>query len=163
MQGISRWPVGTAAIEEDGEGQDTAFSAGRTAVRRAISGPLTPVTRGLSRSLADTLLRRSGHVTGPDGTDSQADSAGSIPVTRSTVKRQVRGLIVRSGLTSRGSSDTEDAARPRHAVATGDTQLKASQLLADPGMRCEDPGPDYYDASATSAAMPPTTSASSAP
>ena len=54
--------------------------------RRAISGPLTPVRRGLSRSLADSLLRRSGHVTGPDGTASQADSAGSIPVTRSTVK-----------------------------------------------------------------------------
>ena len=54
--------------------------------RRAISGPLTPVTSGLSRSLADTPPRRSGHVTGPDGTASQADSAGSIPVTRSTVK-----------------------------------------------------------------------------
>jgi len=31
-------------------------------------------------------------VTGPDGTASQADSAGSIPVTRSTVQVQVRGL-----------------------------------------------------------------------
>ena len=59
--------------------------------RRAISGPLTPVMSGLSRSLADTPPRRSGHVTGPDGTDSQADSAGSIPVTRSTAKRQVNG------------------------------------------------------------------------
>jgi hypothetical protein len=47
---------------------------------RAISGPLTPVMSGLSRSLADSPPRRSGHVTGPDGTDSQADSAGSIPV-----------------------------------------------------------------------------------
>jgi len=53
--------------------------------QRAISGPLIPVTSGLSRSLADTQPRRSGHVTGPDGTASQADSAGSIPVTRSTV------------------------------------------------------------------------------
>jgi hypothetical protein len=51
-----------------------AISAGRIAIRRAISGPLTPVKRGLSRSLADTPPRRSGHVTGPDGTDSQADS-----------------------------------------------------------------------------------------
>ena len=51
--------------------------------QRAISGPLIPVTSGLSRSLADTQPRRSGHVTGPDGTASQADSAGSIPVTRS--------------------------------------------------------------------------------
>jgi len=52
--------------------------------RRAISGPLAPVTKGLSRSLTDSLSCRSGQVTGPDGTDSQADSAGSIPVTRST-------------------------------------------------------------------------------
>ncbi len=51
--------------------------------RRAISGPLTPVTKGLSRTLTRSLSCRSGHVTGPDGTDSQADSAGSIPVTRS--------------------------------------------------------------------------------
>ena len=67
-----------AAIEEDGEDQGTAISAGRTTVRRAISGPLTPVTSGLSRSLADTPPRRSGHVTSPDGTDSQADS-GRMP------------------------------------------------------------------------------------
>jgi hypothetical protein len=75
MQGISRWPVGTAAIEEDGEGQDAAFSAGRTAVRRAISP-------GGKRSLTVTRghpPRRSGHVTGPDGTGFQAASAGSIP------------------------------------------------------------------------------------
>ena len=34
-----------------------------------IGGPLTPVTGGLSRSLADSLPRRSGCITGPDGTD----------------------------------------------------------------------------------------------
>ena len=66
-----------------GEDQGAAIRADRNSVCRAISGPLTPVTRGLSRSLADTPPRRSGHVTGPDGTASQADSAGSIPVTRS--------------------------------------------------------------------------------
>jgi len=60
-----------------GEDQGAAIRTDRTAVRRAISGPLTPVTRGLSRSLADTPLRRSSHVTGPDGTASQADSADS--------------------------------------------------------------------------------------
>src|SRR5882757_4965585 len=63
-----------AAIEEDGEDQGPAIRTGRIAVRRAISVPLTPVTSGLSRSLADTPPRRSGHVTGPDGTASQADS-----------------------------------------------------------------------------------------
>jgi hypothetical protein len=45
--------------------------------RWVISGPLTPVTSVLSRSLADTPDRRSGHVTGPDGTDSQADRPAS--------------------------------------------------------------------------------------
>ena len=38
------------------------MSVGRTTVHRAISVPLTPVTKGLSRSLADTPNRRSGHV-----------------------------------------------------------------------------------------------------
>src|ERR1700722_6195031 len=65
--------------------------------RRAISGPLTPVASGLSRSLAGTPPRRSGRITGPDGTDSQADSAGSIPVTRSNVKTQVRATVARPG------------------------------------------------------------------
>ena len=60
-----------------GEDQGAAIRADRNSVCRAISGPLTPVTRGLSRSLADTPPRRSGRVTGPDGTASQADSAGS--------------------------------------------------------------------------------------
>ena len=41
-----------------------------------ISGPLTRVKQGLSRSLTDSPPRRSGHVTGPECSDSQADSAG---------------------------------------------------------------------------------------
>ncbi len=85
----SREPVRCARlIGEQGTGDRRGLRQGR----RAISGPLTAVTSGLSRSLADRLIPRSGHVTGPDCTDSQADSAGSIPVTRSTVKMQVRGL-----------------------------------------------------------------------
>ena len=94
------------AIEEDETAVRLDAQCWPDPGRRAISGPLTPVTSGLTRSLADTPSRRSGHVTGPDGTASQADSAGSIPVTRSTLKVQVRGLAVRPGLTSRGSSDT---------------------------------------------------------
>jgi len=42
------------------EEQGTEISAGRTTDRRAISGPLTPVRSGLSRSLADSPSRRSG-------------------------------------------------------------------------------------------------------
>jgi hypothetical protein len=65
--------------------------------RRAISVPLTPVKTGLSRSVADIPHCRSGCMTGPDGTDSQADSAGSIPVTRSTLKAQVRTIVPEPG------------------------------------------------------------------
>jgi hypothetical protein len=42
--------------------------------RRAISVQLAPATSGLSRSLADTPIRRSGHVERRSRTDSQADS-----------------------------------------------------------------------------------------
>ena len=72
-------PEGRQLSRRTGDDQDAAISSGRTTARRAISGPLTPVTRGLSRALADTASRRSGHVTGPGGTASQADSAGPIP------------------------------------------------------------------------------------
>jgi hypothetical protein len=63
---LARRPTapGMAAVEEDREDQDTAIGASRISVRRAISGPLTPVTSGLSRSLADSLLRRSAYITG---------------------------------------------------------------------------------------------------
>ncbi len=58
-------------------------------VKLQVAGPLITVKSGLSRSLADNLLRRSGHVTGPNGTASQADSADSAgsasAVTRSAV------------------------------------------------------------------------------
>jgi hypothetical protein len=55
---------GMAAIEEDGgESGHGEISAGGTAVRRAISVPLAPVTRGLSQSLADVPHRRSGRTT----------------------------------------------------------------------------------------------------
>jgi hypothetical protein len=78
-------PEGRQLSRRTGEDQGPAIRTGRIAVRRAISVPLTPVTSGLSRSLADTSPRRSGCVTGPDSTDSQADSASSIPVSHSTM------------------------------------------------------------------------------
>ena len=43
--------------------------------RRAISVPLTPVKTGISRSLADSQPRSSGHMRAPEGSDSQADSS----------------------------------------------------------------------------------------
>ena len=43
-------------------------------VRSKIAVPLTPVKTGISRSLADSQLRSSGHVKALEGPDSQADS-----------------------------------------------------------------------------------------
>ena len=79
-------PEGWQLSRRTREDQGTAISADRTAVRRAISGPLTLMTSGLSRSLADTPPRRSGHATGPDVTACQADSASSVSI----VARQVQ-------------------------------------------------------------------------
>ena len=117
-------PEGQQLSRRTGEDQDAAISGGRTAVRRAISGPLTPVTSGLSRSLADTPPRRSGHVTGPDGAASQADSAGSIPVTRSTIKGQVGSSSAEgSGLTSRRVYQVSRQVPERRASSTPSAQL----------------------------------------
>ena len=54
-----------------------------------------------------------------------------------------------------GRTQTREGARYRRlarkrgkakaCVAVGNTQLKASQLLADPGMRYQDLGQDYYE------------------
>jgi hypothetical protein len=70
-------PEGWQLSRMTGEEQATEIRAARTMDCRAISVPLAPVTRGLSRSLTDIPPRRSGHVTSPDGTDSQADSPRS--------------------------------------------------------------------------------------
>src|SRR5438552_3958887 len=58
---------------------------------------------------------------------SQADSAGSIPVTRSIGKPQVRGLSARPGLTSRGSSDTVRAING--PLASGDQDAGRSVFV----------------------------------
>jgi hypothetical protein len=55
-----------------------------------------------TRSLHEPPPRRSGYVTGPDCTDSQADSAGSIPVTNSKGKAQVRTTVPSLGLVGPG-------------------------------------------------------------
>ena len=53
-------PEGWQLSRRTGEEQGTEISAGRTTVRRAISVPLTPVTKGLSRTFTDGPSRRSG-------------------------------------------------------------------------------------------------------
>lgn len=55
-------PEGWQLLRRTGEDEGTAISPGRTALRRAMNVPLIPVTKGLSRSRADTPNRRSGHM-----------------------------------------------------------------------------------------------------
>jgi transposase len=87
----------------------------------------------------------------------------SWPRRSSTRKGQVRskkgnrylaGLLGETAVAA-GRTQTREGARYRRlarrrgtakaCVAVGNTQLKASQLLADPGMRYADLGPDYYE------------------
>jgi hypothetical protein len=68
--------------------------------------------------------------------------------------------------TREGARDRRLARRrgaAKACVATGNTQLKAFRLLADPGMRYHDLGPDYYERQRDVRARSPATSASSAP
>jgi hypothetical protein len=86
---------------------------------RAIGGPLTPVKR-VSRGHSRTPCPAgSGHVTGPDGTDSQADSFVRQPVQRLS-RPVVHGLGHRVG--SRGLQSS---------IRLG---LELLQLLADLGL-----------------------------
>ncbi len=65
------------------------------------------------------------------------------------------GAILGETAVAAGRTQTREGVRHRRlarrrgtakaCVATGNTQLKASRLLADPGMRYVDLGPDYYD------------------
>ncbi len=65
------------------------------------------------------------------------------------------GAVLGKTAVAAGRTQTREGARHRRlarrrgaakaCVATGNTQPKASQLLADPGTRYADLGPDYYD------------------
>jgi transposase len=91
--------------------------------------------------------------------------AGRAPLDHQSGKRAGRakatkgnrylGAITGETAVAAGRTQTREGARHRRlarrrgtakaCVATGNTQLKASQLLADPGMRYQDLGPDYYE------------------
>ena len=95
-----------------------------------------------------------------------ASWAGSTPVDhqsgnrkgRARAKKGNRYLAAITGETAVAASRTQTregagtggwpaaAARPKHCVATGNTQLKVyHKLLSNPGMRYQDLGPDYYE------------------
>ena len=82
-------PTGAVPSEELRLATD---SRGHAHDRRAISRPLASVKSGSSRAVTDGPASQVRAYESPDGTDSQADCAGSIPVTRSN-----QGLLVVSG------------------------------------------------------------------
>ena len=104
---------------------------------------LAPATSGRSRSLADTPTRRSGHVEGRSRTDSQADSAGSIPVTR----KAMRGRRSRCRSPARGVA----AMVPRRRG--GENWYGSRRLFTDDG--CRTRPPSYRPRTASPLARPP--------
>jgi len=107
--------------------------------RRPIGGPLTSVTKGLSRTLTRSLSRRSGRATGPDGTDSQADSAGSIPVTRSSREHAASAVFFRAQLKT--SHEASLLARARcvpdwRRLASARLLISAAIILSRSDVRC---------------------------
>ena len=61
---------------------------------RAIGGPVSPGVAGSLTVTSGASGAQVGAARGPDRSDSQADSAGSIPVTRSALKAPDSGAFV---------------------------------------------------------------------
>jgi len=88
------------------------------------------------------------------GVDEPPSSLHRVPQRLRRTNRYL-GAITGETAVAAGRTQTREGARHRRlarrrgtakaCVATGNTQLKASQLLADPGMRYQDLGPDYYE------------------
>jgi transposase len=118
--------------------------------RRAAQDAVAETGAGMTR------FRTGGHL---------ASWAGKTPLDNQSGKRDGRakskkgnrylgGLLGETAVAA-GRTQTRQGARYRRLarkrgklkaqVAVGNTQLKASQLLADPGMRYADLGPDYYE------------------
>jgi transposase len=117
--------------------------------------------RAAQDAVAETGVDMSRFRTGPH----LSSWAGRAPQDHQSGKRKGRakakkgnrylGAITGETAVAAGRTQTREGARHRRlarrrgaakaCVATGNTQLKASQLLADPGMRYQDLGPDYYE------------------
>jgi hypothetical protein len=123
--------------------------------RRAISVQLTPATSGLSRSLADTTTRRSGHVKGRSRTDSQADSSRYGPGQRSVTpnSREPAGehwylltrLLTRLVGTGETERDADDACQAAPQVSetrrdAGDAQ-DVRRMAHNPEVAGSNPAP----------------------
>ena len=118
----------------------------RRAAQDAIAGTGVDMSR----------FRTGGHLVSWAGR-APLDHQSGTRAGRSTARKGSRypGAVTGETAVAAGRTQTREGARHRRparrrgrakaCVATGNTQLKASQLLADPGMRYADLGPDYYE------------------
>ena len=119
---------------------------GRRSAQDAVAGTGAGMTR----------FRTGGHLSSWAG-KTPLDNQSGKRTGRAKSKKGNRYLAAVTGETAiaAGKTATREGARyrrlarrrgkPKAQVAVGNTQLKASQLLADPGMRYEDLGADYYE------------------
>ena len=120
--------------------------AGRRAAQDAVAGTGVDMSR----------FRTGGHLVSWAGR-APLDHQSGTRAGRSKAEKGNRypGAVTGETAVAAGRTQTREGARHRRlarrrgkakaCVATGNTQLKASQLLADPGMRYADLGPDYYE------------------
>ncbi|MGH9092369.1 MAG: transposase [Acidimicrobiales bacterium] len=135
-----------APYEEQLEQAESMPGWGRRSAQDAVAETGVDMTR----------FRTGPHLASWVGRTPLDNSSGKLKG-RSKSKKGNRYLAAVTGETAiaAGKTQTREGARyrrlarrrgkPKAQVAVGNTQLKASQLLADPGMRYEDPGADYYD------------------
>ena len=118
--------------------------------RRSAQDPVAETGAGMTR------FRTGGHLSSWAG-KTPLDNQSGKRTGRAKSKKGNRYLAAVTGETAiaAGKTQTREGARYRRLarrrgkakaqVAIGNTQLKASQLLADPGMRYQDLGADYYE------------------
>ena len=135
-----------APYEEQLQQAESMPGWGRRAAQDAVAGTGVDMTR----------FRTGGHLSSWAG-KTPLDNQSGKRTGRAKSKKGNRYLAAITGETAAAVSKTQtrEGARYRRLarrrgkakamVATGNTQLKASQLLADPGMRYQDLGADCYE------------------
>jgi len=107
-----------------------------------VAGPLAAINPGDERSITVTRGHPAAQVkphSSPDRTDSQADSAGSIPVTRSKRERAARALF--SGRSSEWGHDASPLSRARcvpdwERSASARLLISSAIILSRSDVRC---------------------------
>jgi transposase len=175
LEGAEFFTAGHAALLAKVLARIDRLSAGIDDLPEVIERLLTPYEEQLAQAgsmpgwarraardaIAETGVDMSRFRTGPHlvsrGGRAPQDHQSGKRKGRSKAKKGNRylGAVLGETAVAAGRTPTREGVRHRRlarkrgaakaCVATGNTQLKASQLLADPGMRYADLGPDYYE------------------